>query len=153
VQNLTSQGASQEQIGCEDWVSYSKKHVLTARTHTRTHARTHTHHMQQLVTLVQQNTSMHHNALHSHMNHFMLWTIHRQQYKATLFWHLITMPWTCTELTSVFILMWCHSACTPNPKALQNGPCLACMETSTHNLTRTQIWCILECDAVYSCKD
>jgi hypothetical protein len=86
------------------------------------HIHTNTYSMQQLVILVQHNTSMHRDALHSHnMNHFMSWTLHGQHYKATLFWHLITVPWTCTRLTPAFTLMWCHSACTPNPQALQNG--------------------------------
>jgi hypothetical protein len=110
-------------------VSYSKKRCYdsssssSARAHERTHAHTHTHCMRQLVILVQHNTIMHCNALHNHnMNHFTSWTPHGQQYKATPFWHLITVPWTCTGLTPAFTLMWCHSACTPNPQALQNGP-------------------------------
>jgi len=139
-----------------EWISYSKKHVLTAaHAHAYTHTHTHTHSMQQLVTLVQHNTSMHHNALHSHnINHFMSWTLHGQQYKATLFRHLITVPWTCTGLTPAFTLMWCLSACTSNPQSLQNGPVIQhTYKQQAHSLTQTQIWCILECDAEYSCKD
>jgi len=112
------------------------------------------YHMQQLVTLVQDNTSMHCNALQSHnTNHFMLQTLHGKQYKATPFWHLITVIWTRTGPTRAFTLMWCHSACTPNPQALQNGPVIwhawkQQAHTTWHEHKSGAFWNVMQCTLV-----
>jgi hypothetical protein len=96
-----------------------------------THTHTHTHIMLQLVTL-------HCNAHHSHKNHFMVWTLHGQNYKSTPFWHLIAVPWTCTGLTPAFTLMWCHCLHSPSPSTTEWASLTACMETtSTQDLTWT----------------
>lgn len=78
------------------------------------------------------------------------WTIQSHSV-LTLDYRAMNVYWTDSCVHSHVVSLCLHSQ-SPDTTGLASHT--AYMErTSTHNLTRTQIWCVLECDAVYSCRD
>lgn len=78
------------------------------------------------------------------------WTIQSHSV-LTLDYRAMNVCWTDSCVHSHVVSLCLHSQ-SPDTTGLASHT--AYMErTSTHNLTRTQIWCVLECDAVYSCRD
>jgi hypothetical protein len=66
-------------------------------------------------------------------------------------YHAMNMYWTDTCVHSHVVSLCLHFQSPSTTEWASHTPYIE--TTSTHILTRTQIWCVLECDAVYSCKD